>query len=105
MGNSNKVDSKDIEKILSSVIEHAKKGEIIFTTIEGPMVANIEDFIKQGAEGVLYDLKKDLAVLYTFFKATGELRYINDIAIANVLKYTINKLKELETKYQEISEK
>lgn len=82
---------EDREKIISDVSEAKREDKIIFLTSEGPCEAKIEDFIKQPAEGILYDLNRDLATLYTLFKESGDIRYINDIALVNVFTYIMNK--------------
>ena len=82
------------DEMLKEIFEHRNKGEIVFMTIDGLMSAKIEDIIKQPTEGLLYDLNRDVATLSTLFKKTGDVRYINDMAIANVVRYLMNKIQE-----------
>lgn len=94
------MDSHYIEQILKDIDKHSKQDEIIFLTVAGAKFAKLEDFINQPADGVLYDLNRDIATSITMFKGTGELRYINDIATAYTIKYLF---KELENAKETIS--
>ena len=80
------------EWILEKISNHRHKGEIVIMTIDGIRVAKIEDIIKQPVEGLLYDLNRDDATLGTLFRTSGDPKYINDMAIANIVKYLMKKL-------------
>ena len=80
--------------ILEKISNHRHKGEIVIMTIDGLKVARIEDIIKQPVEGLLYDLNRDDATLGTSFRTSGDVKYINDIAMANIVKYLMKKLKD-----------
>ena len=41
------------------ILEEEKKGNIVFMTIDGPVSADLDKFISQSAEGLLYDLNRD----------------------------------------------
>ena len=58
-------------------------------TIEGLMAVDLENFIKQPTEGILYDLNRDRATVLTFMRE-GNPKWINDYAVGLV----IAKLKE-----------
>lgn len=75
------------EKFRDLLLKKAKEGKVIFMTIEGPMEANLEEFIKQPTEGILYDLNRDRATVLTFL---DDPKWINDFAVGLV----IGKLKE-----------
>jgi len=70
------------------VLQKEKEGKVVFMTIEGPMVADLEEFIKQPTEGLLYDLNRDRATVLTFIDK--EPKFVNDYAVGLV----ISKLKE-----------
>lgn len=80
--------------ILEKISNHRHKGEIVIMTIDGIRVARIEDIIKQPVEGLLYDLNRDDATLGTLFRTSGDPKYINDIAMVNIVKYLMKKLKD-----------
>ena len=79
----------DKKELIELVLEEEKKGNIVFMTIEGPMSAKLDDFIKQPAEGLLYDLNRDRVTTLTLIKK--DLKWVNDFAVGLV----INRLKEL----------
>lgn len=78
------------DKILRELIEREeKKGRIVFMTVEGPMSADMEKFLKQPTEGILYDLNRDRVTVLHFLEQ-GDPRWVNDYAVGLV----IGKLKE-----------
>lgn len=81
------------EKYKELVLQKEKEGKVVFMTIEGPMEANLEDFIKQSAEGILYDLNRDRVTVLTFIE---DIKWVNDFAVNLV----ITRLKELCDKKQ-----
>lgn len=84
------MDDKELkEKILA---EYAK-GNVCFRTEDGITTAKMEDFAKQPVEGLLYDLNRDRATITAFL---DDPKWVNDLALTEVLKYLYNKVKELE---------
>jgi len=77
----------DKEKLKELVLQKEKEGKIVFMTLDGPKEADIEEFIKQPAEGILYDLNRDRATVMAFM---DDPRWVNDYAVGLV----IAKLKE-----------
>lgn len=67
------------------IMEKQKEGKVVFMTIEGAMVADIEDFLSQPYEGILYDLNRLPECL-----DEKDPRWVNDMATI----YIIKKLKE-----------
>ncbi|GAG64933.1 unnamed protein product, partial [marine sediment metagenome] len=41
------------------ILKKEKEGKVVFETLNGLMTIDLEDFIKQPAKGILYDLNKD----------------------------------------------
>lgn len=78
---------KNQENLLSEINNYYSEGKVVLMTIEGLRIIEIKELLKQPVEGVLYDLNRDMATLTTLFKDSGDIRYINDIALVNVLKY------------------
>ena len=79
------------EKTLEYIREKEKEGKVSFMTIDGFYSCKLEDFIKQPAEGVLYDLNRDKATTLTIMP---ELRWINDYAVAVVINYLMSLIKD-----------
>lgn len=70
--------------LLNVIQEKEKEDKIVFMTIEGPMVVDLEEFIKQPTEGILYDLNRDKATVITFMRE-GNPKWINDYAVGLVI--------------------
>jgi hypothetical protein len=80
------------------ILSEATKGNIVLTTIGGLMVANLNEFVKQSTEGLLYDLNRDKATVITFLY---DSKWINDFAVALV----IERLKTIIEEYENESNK
>ena len=78
------------------VLRKAKEGKIVFMTFDGPMETDLEDFIKQPAEGILYDLNRDPTTVLNYINDNP--RWVNDYAVGLV----ITKLKEYYDKYTDL---
>lgn len=76
------------EAFRDAVLAEAAKGNVVLMTPDGPMVANLDEIIKQPAGGILYDLNRDRATILTFI---DDPKWVNDYAAALV----IEKLKTL----------
>jgi len=75
------------EKLRDLVLQKEKEGKIVLSTFDGLIEADLEEFIKQPVEGLLYDLNRDRATVLTFI---DDPKWINDYAVGLV----IAKLKE-----------
>ncbi len=75
-------------KIQDLILEQEKQGKVVFRTIEGLASVPIDEFIKQPAEGILYDLNRDKVTVLTFI---DDPKWVNDYAVGCV----ITKLKEV----------
>ena len=81
-----KADEK-FESFKDYVLEKEREGRIVILTWDGVKEANIDDFIKQPAEGLLYDLNRDKVTILTYIE---DQKWVNDYACMLVIK----KLKE-----------
>lgn len=75
-------------EIRDLILEESKKGNVVFMGIEGPMIADLNDFINQPTDGILYDLNRLPEVVLTYI---DDPKWINDYAVYLV----ISKLKSL----------
>lgn len=95
------------KEILDKIRELKKVNTIVFMTEEGLMTCDIEKIISQPIEGLLYDLNRDDATLATMANSKS-LRWVNDMALVNVLKFiyneNINLKKEVEDLKLELGE-
>ena len=78
---NDKISFKDL------VLQKEKEGKVVFLTWDGPMETNLEDFIKQPTEGLLYDLNRDRLTVLSLIE---DKKWVNDYAVGLV----IAKLKE-----------
>jgi hypothetical protein len=71
------------QNLRDRILAEAQKGHIVFIGIEGPMVANLEEFVKQPVDGILYDLNRSPEVVLTFI---DDSKWVNDYAVSLVIK-------------------
>jgi hypothetical protein len=71
------------ENLRDLVRRKEKEGKVVFMTAEGLMEDDLEEFIKQPTEGILYDLNRDRATVLTFIDANQ--KWINDYAVGLVI--------------------
>jgi hypothetical protein len=91
------------EEFLELIKEQEKNNKISFMTVEGLMSCDIDSFIKQDAQGILYDLNRGKEVIATNAKTAKNKKWINDYAVANViikLKEYISFLEEKNTELE-----
>src|SRR5687768_16719263 len=65
------------------VLEQSTKGNVVFAALDDYGVVPLEEFIKQPAEGILYDLNRLPEVVLTFI---DDPKWINDFAVSMVIK-------------------
>ena len=70
-------------KIRDLVLKEEAQGNVVYMTYEGPAVADLNDFISQPAEGILYDLNKDRGTVLT---RIDDVRGVNDFAVGMVIR-------------------
>ena len=75
------------------ILENKRKGRVCFMTFTGLHSANVGEWIKQPAEGILYDLNRDMATTLTIMP---EERWINDLAVAVTITALKKRIDELE---------
>ena len=71
------------ENFRDMVLGEYEKGNVVFMGIEGPMVAPLKEFIKQPAEGLLYDLNRDRSTVLTMIREHE--KWVNDYAVSVVI--------------------
>ena len=76
------------ETLRDRILSEREKGNIVFWGLPGELMsAKIDDFVKQPAEGILYDLNRLEEICLTFLQ---DPKWVNDFAVA----LTIRKLKD-----------
>ena len=82
------------EELKQLVLDKRKEGKLVHTTVEGFVSVDVSEFIKQPADGILYDLNRLEEVVLTFI---DDPKWLNDFAVAltiRALKTEIETLKE-----------
>lgn len=74
------------------ILEEEKKDKVVFLTIDGPKSVDIDKFIQQPAEGILYDLNHGRETVLTY---VDDPKWVNNYAVM----LTITKLKEYYDKH------
>lgn len=65
------------------VLEESRKGNVVCMGLEGLEVVPLDEFIKQPADGILYDLNRLPEVVTLFL---DDPKWVNDFAVSLVIK-------------------
>lgn len=80
------------ESFKDMILQEYDKGNIVFMTTEGPVVAPLQEFIKQPTDGLLYDLNRDKVTVLTMIREHE--KWVNDYAAACVITELKRQLEE-----------
>jgi hypothetical protein len=83
--------TSEIEKLIH---EEYKQGNIVTRNINGLEGCPIDEFIKQPADGILYDLSRTEVEILTGNES--DPKWINDFAVAKVIRALKSRIEELE---------
>jgi hypothetical protein len=84
-----------MENLKDKILEEYKKGNVIVATFEGLRITSLDEFIKQPADGILYDLNRNESVVLSFIP---DPKWVNDYAVSQVIRKLKDKISELENK-------
>ena len=87
------------ESFRDLVLGQEEKGNVVFATVDGYESCPIDKFIKQPADGILYDLNRNEVTVLTWIK---DQKWVNDYAVAKVirkLKEELDKAQKKENKW------
>ena len=84
-----------MEEIKNKILQEYEKGNIVVAGFEGLKGMLLDEFIKQPADGILYDLNRGEEVILTFLP---DPKWVNDYAVAKVIRALKRKIDELEAK-------
>ena len=79
--------------LLKAIQQEAKKGQIVYRSIDGLHLVDEKEFIKQSANGILYDLNRGEETTAAGF---DEYRGVNDYAVARTIRALKERIRELE---------
>ena len=81
------------EKTKELILKKRGEGIVCFMALDGLYQAKADEFIKQPAEGILYDLNRGMETTLTIMP---EKRWINDLAVAVTIVALKKRIDELE---------
>ena len=81
------------EETTKLILKKRDEGKVCFMTFDGLYNAPVDEFIKQPAEGILYDLNRGIETTLTIMP---EKRWINDFAVAVTIVALKKRIDELE---------
>jgi hypothetical protein len=83
------------------ILEKRKEGKVCFMAWDGLHSVDVVEFIKQPAEGILYDLNRDIPTTLTIMP---EKRWVNDLAVAVTIVALKNEIEGLLTAMKVIAD-
>ena len=84
------------KKYSELVKEERKKGNVVFIAIDSFRSAPVKDFVAQPADGLLWDLNRDEVTALTFMDQEGMIHWVNNFAVALVIRELKSQLAQLE---------
>ena len=96
-----KMTNKDFESIRDRILARWEKRDIVFASVGGLHFANIDEFIKQPEEGILYDLNRSEAVVLTLI---NDPKWINDFAVCKTIRVLKARIDELEKQLEAVKD-
>jgi hypothetical protein len=78
----NSIEKDEVRKL---ILDEYQKGNVVFLSYDGLKTMPLQEFVKQPEDGILYDLNRNEVVVLTFLK-DGDPKWINDFAVAKVIK-------------------
>ena len=74
---------KKFEELKDLILKKEQEGKIVFQTVSGLASCDINEFIKQPVDGMLYDLNRMREVIFTYIE---DPKWVNDYAVALVIR-------------------
>lgn len=84
------------KKFSELVLEEREKGNVVYLALDEIISAPIKEIIKQPTEGLLWDLNRDEVTALTFMDREGKIHWVNNFAVALVIKELKSQLAQLE---------
>ena len=103
MGKMLKSNKETIDELKKLVQDRNASGNVVYADPDGLNTMPLAEFISQPADGILYDLNRTETVTYALAKE-DDPRWINDIAVAQVIRALKNEMEKLKTA-EEMAEK
>ena len=85
---------KQKKKWSEIVKEERAKGNVVFLCIDEVLSGPVKEIIKQPADGLLWDLNRDEVTALTFMDEEGMTHWVNNFAVALVIRELKRQLDE-----------
>jgi hypothetical protein len=82
-----------MDEIKELILSEHKKGNVVIADHEGLKKSKLSEIIKQGTNGLLYDLNRNEAVVLSFIE---DPKWVNDYAVCQVIRALKSRIYELE---------
>lgn len=89
-------------ELLDKILELKKENKVCYMAIDGLSYQDIDKFVEQDLDGMLYDLNRDKATLFNMANTSKNQRWINDLGLVHVFEYLYNKHVELKDEYEKL---
>lgn len=82
-----------MNELKNRILEEHQKENIVIATPNGLQITKLSDFIKQSADGILYDLNRNEEVVLHFI---DDPKWVNDYAICQIIRALKSKIDDRE---------
>lgn len=83
-----------LEELRDRILSERDKGNVVFWGLPDElMCAKLDDFVKQPADGILYDLNRGEEVVMQFI---ADKKWVNDFAVAMTIRKLVAQREQLE---------
>lgn len=94
----------DKKKFSELVLEEKKKGNVVYLALDQVLSAPVKGIIKQPVDGLLWDLNRDEATALSFMDQEGMIHWVNNFAVALVIRELVAQNEKLRKTYKKIQE-
>ena len=95
----------DKKKYSELVLKEREKGNVVFIAIDEFRSAPVKDIVAQPVDGLLWDLNRDEATALTFMDREGMIHWVNNFAVALVVRELKSQLTQLEAENDALRDK
>lgn len=91
----------DKKKFSELVLSERDKGNVVYLGVSEVLSSPVKDIIKQPADGLLWDLNRDEATALTFMDREGMSHWVNNFAVALVIRELKSQVAQLEEELED----
>ncbi len=95
----------DKRKFSELVLEERDKGNVVYLALNEIISGPVKEIVKQPVDGLLWDLNRDEATALTFMDREGMNHWVNNFAVALVIRELKSVITELQTENERLKNK